>query len=148
MPHIHEEVRVEAPVEHVWDFYCDTSQWGNWMPRGEWSEFSGPVDKVGTTYLSSSKFMGFEMKSKSEVVEVKPLRLIHEHHDTGPMELYMRFEPDGDATNCVIDADYEMPGKMPGFVKDIMNKGWFERQTRNMLGDFKAIAEAKVPAKA
>ena len=20
MPHIHEEVRVEAPVEHVWDF--------------------------------------------------------------------------------------------------------------------------------
>ncbi len=148
MPHIHEEVRVEAPVEHVWDFYCDTSQWGSWMPRGEWSEFSGPVDKVGTTYLSSSKFMGFEMKSKTEVVEVEPLRLIHEHHDTGPMEMYMRFEPDGDATNCVVDADYEMPGKMPGFVKDIMNKGWFERQTRNMMADFKAIAEAKIPAHA
>ena len=148
MPHIHEEVRVEAPVEHVWDLYCDTSQWGNWMPRGEWSEFSGPVDKVGTTYLSSSKFMGFEMKSKTEVVEVEPLRLIHEHQDTGPMEMYLRFEPDGDATNCVVEADYEMPGKMPGFVKDIMNKCWFERQTRNMLADFKAIAEAQVPAKA
>ena len=118
------------------------------MPRGEWSEFSGPVDKVGTTYLSSSKFMGFEMKSKTEVVEVEPLRLIHEHQDTGPMEMYLRFEPDGDATNCVVEADYEMPGKMPGFVKDIMNKGWFERQTRNMLADFKAIAEANVPAHA
>ena len=62
-------------------------------------------------------------------------------------EWALRFHPDGDATNCVIDAEYEMPGKMPGFVKDIMNKGWFERQTRNMLADFKAIAEAKVPAK-
>jgi hypothetical protein len=29
-----------------------------------------------------------------------------------------------------------------------MNKAWFERQTRNMLADFKAIAEAKVPAEA
>ena len=148
MPHIREEIRVEAPVEHVWNLYCDTSQWENWMPRGEWSEFSGPVDKVGTTYLSSSKFMGFEMKSKSEVVEVEPLRLILEHHDNGPMEMYLRFEPDGDATDCVVEADYEMPGKVPGFVKDIMNKGWFERQTRNMLADFKAIAEAKVPAHA
>ena len=67
MTHIHEEIQVEAPVEQVWDLYCDTSHWKDWMPRGEWSEFSGPVDKVGTTYVSSSKFMGFEMKGKTEV---------------------------------------------------------------------------------
>jgi uncharacterized membrane protein len=147
MPHIHEEIRVEAPVERVWDLYRDTSQWEAWMPRGHWSEFSGPVDEVGTTYESSSNFMGWEMKTRTEVVEVEPLRLIHEHHDTGPMELYLRFEPDGEATTCVVDADYEMPGKMPGFVKDVMNKTWFERQTKNMLADFKAIAEAKAPAR-
>jgi uncharacterized membrane protein len=64
------------------------------------------------------------------------------------MEMYLRFEPDGDTTTCVVDAEYEMPGRMPSFVKDIMNKAWFERQTRNMLADFKAIAEAKVPAEA
>ena len=146
MTHIHEEIQVEAPVEQVWDLYCDTSHWKDWMPRGEWSEFSGPVDKVGTTYVSSSKFMGFEMRGKTEVVEVEPLRLIHEHQETGPMELYLRFEPDHGATHCVIDADYDMPGKVPGFIKEIMTKGWFERQTSRMLEDFKAIAEAKVPA--
>jgi hypothetical protein len=91
--------------------------------------------------------MGFEMKGTTEVVEVEPLGLIHEHHEPGPMELYMRFEPNDGATRCTVDADYEMPGKMPGFVEDIMNKTWFERQTRNMLADFKAIAEAKVSAK-
>ena len=146
MTHIHKEIQVEAPVEQVWDLYCDTSHWKDWMPRGEWSEFSGPVDKVGTTYVSSSKFMGFEMKGKTEVVEVEPLRLIHEHQETGPMELYLRFEPEDGATHCVIDADYDMPGKVPSFIKEIMTKGWFERQTSRMLEDFKAIAEAKVPA--
>ena len=118
------------------------------MPRATVSDISGPVDKVGTTYTQSSKFMGFEMKGTTEVVEVEPLRLIHEHQEPGPMEMYLRFEPDGDATNCVVEADYEMPGKYPGFIKDIMNKAFFERQTRNMLADFKAIAEAQVPAKA
>lgn len=66
------------------------------------------MDEIGTTDVSSSRFTGFEM---TEVVKVWPLRLIHEHHDPGPMEMYLRSEPDGDATTCVIDTDYEMPGK-------------------------------------
>ena len=53
-----------------------------------------------------------------------------------------------DATNVVVESDYEMPGKIPGFIKDLMTKGWMERQGREMLADFKALAEAKVPAKA
>ena len=148
MQHLRQEVRVEAPVEHVWKFYCDTSHWKDFMPRGEFSDFSGPVDEVGTTYVQSMRLMGYEMKQTMEVVEVEPVRLIHEHSDTGPMDNYYRLEPDGDATRLVLESDYEMPGKVPGFIKDIMTKGWFERQTRNMLADFKAIAEAKVPAHA
>ena len=57
MHHLHEEIRVQAPVEHVWAFYCDTSHWQDWMPRGKFSEFSGPVDKVGTTYVGAMKIM-------------------------------------------------------------------------------------------
>jgi uncharacterized membrane protein len=146
MQHFHDEIRVEAPVEHVWDFYCDTSNWKDFMPRGEFSDFSGPVDKVGTTYVFTMRLMGFEFKGNTEVVEVEPQRLIHEHTDNGPQDNYMRFEPDGDATNVVIDSDYELPGKMPGFIKDLMAKGWMERNMRQVLADFKAIAEAKVPA--
>ena len=148
MNHMHHELRVEAPVEHVWAFYRDTSHWPDWMPRAKSSEFSGPVDEVGTTYVQTMKLMGFEMKSMTTVVEVEPLRLIHEHTDPGPMESYLRFEPDGEATRLVFDADWEMPGKLPGFIKDLVNKGFAERQTHQMLGDFKALAEAKVPAHA
>ena len=35
MEHIRIETRVEAPVEHVWAFYIDTSRWPDWMPRAQ-----------------------------------------------------------------------------------------------------------------
>jgi uncharacterized membrane protein len=148
MNHMHHEIRVEAPIEHVWAFYCDTSHWEDWMPRARYSEFSGPVDKVGSTYVQTTRLMGHEMKATNTVVEVEPLRLIHEHTDMGPMESYLRFERDGEATRVVFDADWEMPGKLPGFIKDLVGKGWAERSTHQMLADFKALAEAKVPAHA
>ena len=148
MQHLREEVRIDAPVEHVWDFYRDTSNWKDFLPRGEFSHFSGPVDKVGTTYVATMRLMGFEMKQTFEIVEVDPLRLIHEHTDSGPMDNTIRLEPDGDATRVVMESDWEMPGKVPGFIKDFVGKGWVERNTRNVLADFKALAEAKVPAHA
>ena len=76
---------------------------------------------------------------------MEPLKLIHEHtDDNGTMDTFFRFEPDGDATRVIIEADYEMPGHIPGFLKNLMTRTFFERQTRHMLGDFKALAEATV----
>ena len=60
----------------------------------------------------------------------------------------MRFEPDGEATRVVIDSDWEMPGHIPGFIKNLMTKSWVERNTRQILADFKALAEATVPVPA
>ena len=148
MNHLHDEVRIEAPVEHVWAFYCDTSHWQDWIPRVGHLEVNGPYDKVGTTYVATMRLMGFEMKTTYKIVEVEPLRLIHEHSDTGPMDNFMRFERDGAATRVVLDSDWEMPGHLPGFIKDLVTKGWVERNTHQMLAEFKALAEVKIPAHA
>jgi uncharacterized membrane protein len=148
MIHMKEEIRIEAPVEHVWAFFCDTSRWHDWAPRLETSAWSGPLDRVGTTYVSTVKMMGFEMKQTNTVLEVEPLKLIHQHTDEGPEDDFYRFEPDGDATRVIVESDYEMPGHLPGFIQNLMSKSFFERQTRHILGDFKALAEATVPAHA
>ena len=146
MEHMREEIRVEAPVDHVWAYLCDTSSWHDWIPRQEASDFTGPYDQVGTTYLSTMKMMGVEWKQTCTVVEVEPLKLIHEHtDDQGSMDTFFRFKPDGDTTRLVVEADYEMPGHIPGALKNLMTKSFFQRQTRHMLGDFKAMAEASVP---
>ena len=95
------------------------------------------------------KMMGFEWKQTNTVVEVEPLKLIHEHtDDQGSMDTFFRFEPEGDATRVILESDYEMPGHIPGFLKSLMTKSFFERQMRHMLGDFKAMAEATVPVPA
>jgi len=148
MNHIREEIRIEAPIDHVWAFLCDTSRWHDWTPRQETSDWSGPFDQVGTTYVSKIKMMGFDMKHTSTVVEVDPLKLIHEHTDDWSMDSFYRFEPEGDATRMIVEADYDIPGYIPGFLKNLMTKSFFERQTRHMLQDFKALAEAKVPVPA
>jgi uncharacterized membrane protein len=150
MDHMHDQIRIDAPVEHVWAFYRDTTRWRDWMPRMEYSEPSGPVDQVGTTYLQHFRLMGFEMKSSVKVVEVEPLRLIHERVEFGDKgeDNYLRFEPDGDGTLMTVDSDYEMPGHLPGFVKDLLTKRFMERNVRQMLEDFKAFAEVSVPVPA
>lgn len=146
MEHIKIETRIEAPVEHVWAYLCDTSHWPDWMPRAQTSDWSGPLDTVGTTYVSTMKMLGYEWKQKSTVLEVEPLKLIHDHtDDQGTQDTYFRFERDGDATRLIVEADYEMPGHLPGFLKTLMTKSFFDRQMRHMLGDFKAMAEATVP---
>ena len=148
MLHQHHEVRVEARVEQVWAFYCDTSRGAEWLPRGEFTDFTGPVEKVGTTYVVTVRFPGYTSRQPMEIVEVEPLRLIHEHNDDWPKDNDIRFEPDGKATRVAMESDYEMPGRMPGFLKDLMVKGMVERQHRKILARFTALAEAKVPVHA
>ena len=148
MNHFRDEILIEAPVDHVWAFLCDTSRWHDWAPREEVSDWSGPFDQVGTTYVSTAKMMDFEMKTTSTVLEVEPLRLIHEHSDDGPMDMFYRFAPEGDATRVIVESDYEMPGHLPGFIKNLVNKSWVERHMHQMLQDFKALAEVSVPVPA
>lgn len=146
MEHYHGEIRVEAPVEHVWGFLCDTSRWSDWSPRSEYTNWSGPVDEVGTTFVETIRLMGFEMQTTNTIVEVEPKRLIHMRSEFSgsPLDTFFRLAPEGDATLVTAEVDYEVPGHLPGFVKNLMTKNWLERQGRQQLEDFKALAEAEV----
>jgi hypothetical protein len=81
-------------------------------------------------------------------LEVEPLKLLREHTDDGPQENILRFDPESDATRLIIEADYELPAHIPGFLKNLMTRSFFERQGQHILGDLKAMAEATAPVHA
>ena len=146
MHHMHLDTRIEAPVEHVWESLADTSRWDDWDPRHAHTDFTGPLDEVGTTWVETSRFMGFAMNTTQEVVEVDAHRLLHVHTDSGPAEVYYRLEAEGGATRFTFDCDFEMPSKMPGFIQRFMvSKA--NRYPQQTLAHFKALAEAEAPAK-
>ena len=147
MIHFHDEIRIDAPIDHVWKFLCDTSRMHDWVTGEEFSEFSGPLDQVGTTFVSTSRMLGFEMKGTLTVTEVEPLRLIHLRSDF-PMDALYRLEPEGKGTRMTVEGDYDMPGHIPGFIKNLMTKTWVERQMRHQLENFKGLAEVTVPVPA
>ena len=117
------------------------------MTGDTFSEFSGPLDQTGTTFVSTSRMLGFEMKGTLKVLEVEPLRLIHLRSDF-PMDVFYRFEPEGKATSLTVEGDYDMPGHFPGFIKNLMNKTWVERQIRHQLENIKGLVEVTVPVPA
>lgn len=145
MDHMREEILIQAPVEHVWALLCDTSRMKEWMPRADMSDWTGPYDQVGTTYVVTMKMMGFENKTTYKVVEVEPLKFIREHSDSGPIDTVTRFEPEGNGVRLIMESDYVMPGHIPEFITKIFTKSFMQRTIRTGLEDFKAIAEATVP---
>ena len=52
MQHSPVETRIEAPVERVWVLFSGSAHWEDWMPA-RFSESSGPVDEVGTTFVQA-----------------------------------------------------------------------------------------------
>ncbi len=148
MQHIRDEIVIEAPVDHVWAYLIDGSHWDEIQPRAKHTDFSGPLDQVGTTFVQTARMMGIEMKTTLTVVEVEPLKLCHVRGDPGPWDMGWRLEPEGDATRLILESDYDMPGKLPGFIKDLMTKGWMEGNVHRILADIKAFTEATVPAHA
>ena len=148
MQHIRDEILIEAPAEHVWSYLTDGSNWDEIQPRAKHTDFSGPLDQVGTTFVQTSKMLGFETKYTCTVTEVEPLRLCHVKSEPGPWDMVWRLEPEDDATRLVLESDYDIPGPIPGALKNMMTKGYVEGSTHKVLLDIKAFTEATVPAKA
>lgn len=151
MSHIHQEVRVAAPVEHVFELARQVERGAEWNPYMEIRNTSGPIDKVGTTFDSTMKLLGQQLTSKGTIVEAEPLRLIHIRGvgDNGATSDWVyRFAPAGDGTLCTLDIDYEVPGAVAGVIDRLVYHGALDRATRHMAENFAALAEMKTPTPA
>jgi uncharacterized protein YndB with AHSA1/START domain len=149
MGHVHTEMRVEAPVQHVFELATKVERISEYNHYLQIRNVSGPIDRVGTTFDSTLKLLGQAQDSKGTIVEVVPNRLIRITGETeahAKSEWTYRFEPEGEATRCLLDVEYDAPGGVFGAALDrIVFERAFERAMRHMAENFAAMAEMKVP---
>jgi hypothetical protein len=148
MSHIHEEIRIEAPVDVVYRLFCDTSRYPDLLPDAIESDFSGPMDQVGTTFDYRVRLpSGYELRpQRNIVVAVEPLGVIRVADPDGGETLY-RFEPDGSGTRLSVDADHQVAGVFGKIPLRAVVDGVIDRDIRLLDERLKAAAEAGVPAR-
>jgi hypothetical protein len=147
MQHFHDEIRIKAPIEHVWACRSDGSHLDDIAPRARHTDFSGSLDQVGTTFVATGRMMGFTSRSTFTVVEVRaaaalphpararcwgdglPARARGRRHSPGLRHRLRRARPPA------------------GLVTGFLARGW-ERDMHRMLTDVKALTEATVPVHA
>ncbi len=148
MRHIHQEVIVAAPVDHVFALARDVDRQPEWNPYMEIADVSGPIDQVGTTFTSTMRLLGQTLHSKGSIVAAEPLKLIHIRGtaDNGVASDWVyRFEPYGSGTRCTLDIEYETTGALPVIMDWLVYHAALDRATRHMAENFAALAMAKEP---
>ena len=153
MGHIRESIHIDAPIEQVWELGAKCERYSEWQTGvDEIRDCSGPMDRVGATYIAVYKSMGRKLEATFEITRVEKPRLVEQKvaapgggHGTSVQTL----EPVGGGTDITYTFDYELPG---GFIGGVANKLFMERalerDIRHSNENFKALceAEAKVPA--
>jgi uncharacterized protein YndB with AHSA1/START domain len=147
MSHVKLDILVEAPVEDVVAVFRDTERWSEIKTLGgmqhEMSNFTGPLDQVGSTFDVKGHIAGIPYKRTNTVAQVEPnLILIR---GSGNDDMYYRFEPEGSGTRVSIE--YEMSSFDKALDKVVL-RGAMERGGQEFLEKMKAWAEAKVPVTA
>jgi carbon monoxide dehydrogenase subunit G len=145
MSHIHEDIWIAAPAEAVFALYCDATRWRELGFEGAaFSNFSGPMDQVGTTFDVTASIATIERKGTNTVVEIEPNRLIRVR-GSGREDMIYRFEPEGDGTRFSCDAEYDATGVFYKLLDKVVLHRTMERATRQFNEKIKAMAEAKAP---
>ena len=132
---------VDAPPEHVFTLWIDLERMGEWVGGVTGvSDVSGPVDRVGTTYVVHFG----PVKSPTEVLEVdRPRRFATRF---GSWILRGRssatFEPEGHGTR--ITQTFETVGLISAISSWIFSRGSYEGSFRGELEKFARLAEREL----
>jgi coenzyme Q-binding protein COQ10 len=148
MAHLKLTEHIEAPIEDVFELFIDAKRWPEWFAGGtEVKEITGPPDQVGTRIRDVSTFMGRQMESWTEVVEVERPHLYRMATEGAGLKGTgtFRLTPAGQGTDVHVENEYELPAGFLGGIADrLFIEKAMERQLRHSAENFKALAEAKV----
>jgi carbon monoxide dehydrogenase subunit G len=129
---------VAAPLERVFALWTALDRMGEWVGGVTGvTDVSGPVDRVGTTYVVHFG----PMKSRTEILEIDPPRRLVTRFGSWVLRgrSSATFEPDGDGTR--VTQEFETVGLISAISSWIFSRGSYEGSFRGELEKFGRIAE-------
>jgi hypothetical protein len=136
--------RAAAPIDDVFALWTDVQRMGEWVGGVTGvSDVSGPVDRVGTTYVVHFG----PVKSPTEVIDVeRPGRFATRF---GSWVLRgtssATFEPDGDGTRIV--QEFQTIGLISAISSWVFSRGSYEGSFRGELEKFARLVEREAAAR-
>ncbi len=148
MGHIRESIDVDAPPAACFALAADVRRLPEWNTViAEVKDIAGPVDRVGSTYTTVARIVGWRIDGTNEVTRFERPSLI-ETKGTSPtggrLTITSSFAPQVAGTRTTVEIDYELPGGLFGGIADkLFAERKLERDTRHSNGNFKALVEAE-----
>ena len=129
---------VAAPPERVFALWTNLDRMAEWVGGVTGvTDVSGPVDRVGTTYVVHFG----PMKSPTEILEVDPPRRFATRFGNWLLRgrSSAAFEPEGDGTR--VSQEFETVGRISAIASWVFSRGSYEGSFRGELEKFARIAE-------
>jgi carbon monoxide dehydrogenase subunit G len=104
--HVSSTVSVKVPPAMAWSVVADFSrnpEWQNGMRKAEW--VTEPPLAVGSRYIQHAGFLGREIRSLFEVVELEPGRRVTIDTIEGTFPITVTRTVVADGAGCLISAD-------------------------------------------
>jgi uncharacterized protein YndB with AHSA1/START domain len=139
MPRYTLSTHIDAPPEVVFDLWTNLDRATEWIGGlTEVTDRSGPIDAVGTTYVSRFG----SMKSPTEVIEAERPRVFATRFGNAVLRGTNRttFEPEAGGTR--LSQEFVTQGVMPAIVGWIFSRGSYKGSFRGEVEHFARIAEA------
>ena len=144
---------VNAPIEHVWDVNASCERLPEWNVNVvEVRDCpGGRLDRVGMKATTVSRVMGRKIEGTAETTRSdRPHAFTQLLTGAGGSRatVQVTYREASGGTDVTVELEYNLAGGMFAGVAEKLLGGSIERDLRHSMDNFKAIAEATVPAPA
>lgn len=145
MAHIEKSIRIDAPVEKVYEVATDIARFPEWWPSlKEVSNFVKPHVEVDGTYDWVYNMMGLKYRGTDEFVEASPNEMYRSRSCAGDIQHAFEhvFAPEKGGTHYTLRIDYTPPGSILGrLADDIFLRRYNEKEADQVVENLKSICE-------
>jgi uncharacterized protein YndB with AHSA1/START domain len=147
MSTVHKQIRIEVPIDRVWDTIMDPSRFGDWVTihRGVKNVSSDPRTK-GATMDQAMRMRGLSFNVHWTLTDVDAPNFA-EWRGRGPAHseavIKYKLTPDGDgSTDFEYTNEFHVPGgRLGGMATQMIVGDASDREAQNSLQKLKALLE-------